>query len=285
VKARILPYVIAALLLLRGNASTGQRTEGAKMQPDELVTRHLASIGTPQALAAARSRSLTGTVQFAFRQGGHGQMRGSAGIFSGEEKIRVSMNFNSIQYPGDQFAYDGNSATVGHIKPGLRSALSRFIFDHGLLLREGLLGGTTTTAWALLNTAERKPKLTYTGLKNVEGRQRHELSYRPRKRTGDLQVLLYFDPETFRHTASTYKLVRTANMATDITESPYQRDSYYKLLEEFEDFKQVDGLMLPHTYKITLSVEGEPTILQDWVISIDEIHHNTPFQPDTFVVR
>ncbi len=277
--------LLGALLALQLRATSIQAIAEEKIRPDELIARHLASIGTPQALAAARSRTLTGTVQFAFRQGGHGQMRGSAGIFSEEENIRVSMNFNSVQYPGDQFAYDGNSATVGHIKPGLRSALSRFIFDHGLLLREGLLGGTTTTAWALLNTAERKPKLTYTGLKNVEGRQRHELSYRPRKRTGDLQILLYFDPETFRHTASIYKLVRSANMATDITESPYQRDSYYKLLEEFEDFKQVDGLMLPHMYKITLSVEGEPTILQDWVISIDEIHHNTPFQPDTFVAR
>ena len=100
-----------------------------------------------------------------------------------------------------------------------------------------------------------------------------------------MQVLLYFDPETFRHTASIYKLARTANMATDITESPYQRDSYYKILEQFEDFRQVDGLTLPHTYRITFSVEGEPTIVQDWDIWIDEVRHNTPLQPDTFVVR
>jgi hypothetical protein len=284
-KRRMLWSIIAALLLLQAINATVQGAEDEKIQPDELIARHLASIGTPQALAAARSRALTGTVYFAFRQGGHGQMRGTAVIFSENEDIRVSLDFDSIQYPGDQFAYDGKSVAVGHVKPGLRSPLSRFIFDHGLLLREGLFGGTTTTAWALLNTAERKPKLKYTGLKTVEGRQQLELIYRPRKGAGDVQVLLYFDPGTYRHTASIYKLVRTANMATDILESPYQRDSYYKLLEQFEDFRQVDGLTLPHTYKITLSVEGEPTILQDWDISADEVRHNLPLQPDTFVVR
>jgi hypothetical protein len=74
-------------------------------------------------------------------------------------------------------------------------------------------------------------------------------------------------------------------MATEITESPYQRDSVYKILEQFEDFREVDGLTLPHTYKLTFSVEGEPTILQDWVVSIDEVRHNTTVEPNTFIVR
>ena len=285
VKARILQSVLTALLLLQVNTSNAQEAKDPRVQLDELIARHLASIGTPQALAAVRSRALAGTAHFAFRQGGHGQMRGSARIFSEKEDIRVSLDFDSIQYPGDQFTYDGKSVAVGHVKPGLRSPLSRFLFDHGILLREGLFGGTATTAWALLNIAERRPKLMYTGLRNVEGKQQYEVSYRPRKGAGDLQVWLYFDPGTFRHTASIYKLVRTANMATDILESPYQRDSYYKLLEQFEDFRQVDGLTLPHTYKITLSVEGEPTILQDWVVSVDEIRHNTTSGFTDVVVR
>jgi hypothetical protein len=284
-KKRILQSVIGALLALQVNGASVQGAKDEKIQPDELITRHLASIGTAEALAAARSRTLTGTVRFTFRLGGHGELRGSAGIFSDKEKIRISMNFNSVQYPGDQFAYDGKDATVGYVRPGLRSALSRFIFAHDLLLREGLIGGTATTAWALLNAVQRQPKLKYTGLKKVEGRQQHELSYGAKKGAGDLQVWLYFDPETFRHTSSLYKIVRTANMATEITESPYQRDSIYKILEQFEDFREVDGLTLPHTYKLTYSVEGEPTILQDWVVSIDEVRHNATVEPNTFIVR
>jgi len=284
-KSRILHSVIGVLLALQVNASSIQGDKEEKIQPDELITRHLASIGTAEAIAAARSRTLTGDVLLSFNLGDHGKLRGMASIFSENGKTRVSMIYNSIQYPGDQFAYDGEHATAGFIRPGLRSPLSKFIFFHDLLLREGLIGGTVTTAWALLDAAERQPRLKYTGLKKIEGRRQHELSYRPKKGAGDVQIWLYFDPETFRHTSSLYKLVRTANMATEITQSPYQRDSYYKILEQFEDFRQVDGLTLPHTYKITFSVEGEPTVLHNWVVSIDEVRQNAPLPPDAFIVR
>jgi hypothetical protein len=284
-KTHVLASVAGVLLVLQMNAV---RTHGAgdgKINPEELIKRHLASIGTAKALAAARTRVARGTVQVGFRLGNLGRMNGNASIVSEREKSRIDMMFNSIQYPGDQLAYDGDDVTTGFVSPGLRSQFSRFVFTHGLLLREGLLGGTTTTAWALLNVAQHQPKLKYTGLRKVEGKLQHELSYRARKGAGDLQIWLYFDPETFRHTFSLYKLVRMANMATEITGSPYQRDSVYKILEEFSDFREVDGLALPHTYKITFSVEGEPTILHDWLVSINEVRHNIPLEPDTFVVR
>jgi hypothetical protein len=285
VKIQILLSLVGALLTFQLNASSVQGAKDEKIRPDELIARHLASIGSAEAIAAARSRTISGEVVLTFHLGDHGKLHGTASIFSEKEKARINMIFNSIQYPGDQLAYDGKAVTASYVRPGLRSQLSRFIYAHAFLLREGLIGGTTTTAWALLNAAERQPKLKYTGLKNVEGRRRHELSYRAKRGAGDLQVWLYFDPETFRHTCSLYKLVRTANMATEITESPYQRDSIYKILEEFEDFREVDGLTLPYRYKLTFSVEGEPTVLHDWVISVDEVRHNAPLQPGTFVAR
>jgi hypothetical protein len=285
VKTHVLLSLVGALLALQLNASSVQGAKDEKIQPDELIKRHLASIGSVEAIASARSRTISGEVVLTFHLGDHGELRGRASIFSEKEKTRINMIFNSIQYPGDQLAYDGKAFTASHVRPGLRSQLSRFIFAHDFLLREGLIGGTTTTAWALLSAAEHQPKLKYTGLKKVEGRRQHELSYRAKRGAGDLQVWLYFDPETFRHTSSLYKLVRTANMATEITESPYQRDSIYKILEEFEDFREVDGLTLPYRYKLTFSVDGEPTILHDWVISVGDLRHNAQLEPDTFVVR
>ncbi len=284
-KTRILCTAIGALLALQINSTSTKAAKGEKIQTNELIARHLASIGTPEAIAAARSRTMSGAAQLTFHLGDHGELHGRAGILSENAKMRVGTSFNSIQYPGDQLAYDGADVTIGWLRPGLRSQYSRFVFAHDTLLREGLLGGATTTGWALFNVAERQPKVKCTGLRKVEGKQRYELSYRAKRGAGDVEVWLYFDPETFRHTSSVYKLVRMANMATDITGSAYQRDSVYKIIEEFEDFKQVDGLTLPHTYRITFSVEGEPTILYDWVISIDEVHHNVPLAPDTFVVR
>ena len=40
-----------------------------------------------------------------------------------------------------------------------------------------------------------------------------------------------------------------------------------------------------YSYKLTFSVEGEPTILQDWVVSIDEVRHNATVEPNTLIVR
>jgi hypothetical protein len=284
-KVHILKPVIGVLLVLQMNVVLTHGAGDERINPEELIKRHLASIGTAKALAAARSRVASGTVQVRFHLGNLGRMNGDASIASEKEKTRISMIFNSVQYPGDQLAYDGDDVAASFVRPGLRSQFSRFVYAHGLLLREGLLGGTLTTAWPLLNLSEHQPKLKYTGLRKVEGKLQHELSYRARKGAGDLQVWLYFDPETFRHTGSLYKLVRMANMAAEITGSPYQRDSLYKILEEFSDFREVDGLTLPHTYKITFSVDGEPTILHDWLVSISELRHNIPLEPDTFVVR
>lgn len=284
-KIPISQSVIAALLVFQLSVAGLQGAKGEKIQADELIKRHVASIGTAEAIAAARTRIMSGTVRLTLHLGDRGELRGNAGIVSEKEKTRIGILFNSIQYPGDQLAFDGNDVTAGFVRPGLRTQFSRFIFAHGFLLQEGLLGGTTTTAWALLNVAERRPKVKSTGLRKVEGKERYELHYRARKGAGDVQVWLYFDPETFRHTASLYKLVRMANMSTEITESSYQRDSVYRIFEEFEDFREVDGLVLPCTYKITFSVEGEPTILQDWVISFTDVRHNTPPEPDLFVVR
>ena len=54
-----------------------------------------------------------------------------------------------------------------------------------------------------------------------------------------------------------------------------QGDSITKLVEEFSDFKPVDGVTLPHSYKLQLSVEmlGR-RILQDWTFSLSKFVGN-----------
>jgi hypothetical protein len=154
-----------------------------------------------------------------------------------------------------------------------------------MMLREGLLGGTMTTAWALLNTLQRQPKLNYSGQKKVDGRQVHELKYRAKRGAGDLQISLYFDAGTFRHVGSQYKLVQPANMQTNINESSGQRDTLYLVSERFDDFRQVAGLTLPHTYKLVYTMEGPVTVLQDWVINLEQVVDNNPVDSKYFVVE
>ncbi len=259
--------------------------EDKKIKPEELVSRHLASIGTTEAIAAVHSRAIAGNAHVIFRLGGHGDMRGKANILSEGGKVRIGMNFPSNDYPGEQIAFDGSRVTTGYVRPGQRSPLSDFVYIQDVLVREGLLGGVETTAWALLNTTQRQSKLSYSGVKKIDGREMHELKYRAKKHPGELQVSLYFDPETFRHTGSQYRLVRPANMPTSITASSGQRDTLYTISERFDNFKPVDGLTLPHTYRIVFTVEGEQTVLQDWGIEIEELSHNNTIDPKYFAVQ
>jgi hypothetical protein len=254
-----------------------------KLKPEELVLKHLASIGTADAIANAKTRVMNGTAQAVFRLGSTGQVNGKGTILSDGGKVRIGMTFPALEYPGEQLAYDGNRVTVGQVRPGQKSDLSAFVYQYDVLLKEGLLGGTTTTAWALLNTSGRQPKLNYSGLKKIEGRQLHELKYRAKKGGGDLQISLYFDPETFRHTNTQIRLVQPAAMASNPAASSGQRDTVYTIVEHYGDFKEVDGLNLPHSYKIVLTIEGmQRTILYEWNLAFDQASHNQAIEPKYF---
>src|SRR5262249_53663952 len=154
----------------------------------DIVAGNLSSIGTPEARAAAKTRNVGGTAQMISRLGGHGTLSGKGTFLSEGHNLRIGMTFPSPEYPGDQVAFDGNKVSVGQIRPGERSTLSGFIYQYDGLVREGLLGGTLTVAWALMDVSARQPKLDYTGLKKIDGKQLHELRYKPKKGAGDVTI-------------------------------------------------------------------------------------------------
>ena len=47
--------------------------------------------------------------------------------------------------------------------------------------------------------------MTFEGLKKIDGQELYDLRYRPHKGT-DLDINLYFDPETYRHVETVYTL-------------------------------------------------------------------------------
>jgi hypothetical protein len=67
-----------------------------------------------------------------------------------------------------------------------RSSFGEFVHSQDQIVREGLLGGSLTTAWALLNLDHNQPKLSYEGLKKVDGRQLHDLRYRCKRNDDDI---------------------------------------------------------------------------------------------------
>ena len=254
----ILPLV-AALVFARGD----------KMKPEELVAKHLASIGTAEARAAARNRTALGVSEVVFLLGAVGRASGKMNFVTAGPMIRMEMDFNSMTYPGDLFAFDGRKVNIGCISPsGGRYPLGDFVYAFDVLLKEGLLGGALSTAWPLLDLAHRQPRLRYAGLKKVERKKLHELTYERKKGNADLLVSLYFDPETFRLVRSKYNVGR--------------RPDPRLLVETFDNFKEVDGLTLPHAYKITYN---QNNFLAEWNLAVTKVTHNVPLDPKVFAAQ
>ncbi len=275
---------LGAMILV--SFSSDLKAKEEKLKVEQLVAKHLASIGTPEALAAANSRAIAGTAQVVFRLGGAGQLNGKGSIVSEGRKYLIGMDFGVVNYPGDDMAFDGQNLTVNYIKPGRRSNLGDFVYLHDVLLKEGLLGGTMTTAWPLLDLAVRQPKLNYTGLKKIEGRSLHEVRYRAKKGGGDLQIWLYFDPETFQHVESRYRYTIPSTMGASPTESASQKETVYTLDEQFGNFAVVDSLTLPHFYKLTMTIEGQnSSFLTEWNLKGERVAQNQSIDPATFVVN
>lgn len=257
-----------------------------KLTAEEVVARHLKSIGTPEDLAAVKTRIAAGTSLFTVRSPGSGQNSGLSIVFSEGNKSVIAMTFANPSYPHEKFGFDGENLVISYVKPGLRSTLGDFIFRRTAIFRDGLVGGTLSTAWPLLNWNNDKGKLEYGGTKKIDGRETYVLRYMPRKGS-DLKISLYFDSETFQHVRSEYAQTVSAQMgATPDADKSGQRELHYELEEHFSDFKQVGKLTLPHTYKIKLMMErSNNTYLADWELVFSKFSFNQPLEAGWFDVN
>src|SRR5215472_8993849 len=240
---------------------------------DAIISRHLDSIGSAEARASAVSRVSQGKVVFAEVIQHSLRVEGTATLLSQERKHKCAFQFGNPQYPGEQFVFDGNKGIVATVDQTSRSRLGNFLFLQEEVLREGLFGGVLSTAWPLLNTANTNPALKYEGLKKIDGKQLHEISYVPKKRSegGELSIRLYFDPETYHHVLTVYT-VTTLHGSQTISD-PNQTTVIVE--ERFGDFLPVDGLTLPRHWDIRYRV-GPQNLAQeyDWDVSLTQIGHN-----------
>ncbi len=266
--------------------SLGLAAKKPKLKAEDLVSRHLESMGSVEARAAAKSRAVEGEGMARVVQGGHGTLVGPAVLLSEGNKLYLRVTFENQDYPHEEIACDGDTTTVRPVQSGQRPPLGDFLFVHHQIIEEGLLGGVLSTAWPLLRLEERRPKLRYNGLKKVGGQTLHRLEYRARKRAGDFKTYLYFEPESFRHVLTTYSLTIHPAIASGPIESARQQPTRLKLEESFGDFQQVDGLTLPFHWNIRLSREGtDGTMVLEWDQIFQRITHNQETSASSFRIE
>ncbi|MEE2822345.1 MAG: hypothetical protein VYA53_05125 [Acidobacteriota bacterium] len=261
-------------------------SKGPEMEPEELVTRHLNAIGDTETREGIQSRIVRGVGRFEVVVGGAGQLEGAASILSQGNKLRLSIDFNHLNYSAERITFDGEECYVGNIEPGVRSQLGNFFYQYDDLIKEGLLGGVLSTAWPLANIEDRGPKLDYRGLKKINDLELLELRYRMKKGGRDFTINLYFDPQTFYHIASIYKLRISARMGRSPEASARQRETRLTLEEWFDDFQTRQGLELPSRWTIRFTIEGNRgTSVAKWDMAFDRALHNMSINPQLFVLE
>ncbi len=228
-----------------------------RITAEGLVANHLRSIGSADKLAARKTCVAEGQGSIHLISGGLGTLQGSSQFISEGDRIRLSMNFNSPDYPAEQLAYDGKHFNIAFLRPGIRSDLGNFLNSYNFLVKEGLVGGVLSTAWPLTNLSAHAAKVHYDGIKKIDGVDLHELRYSPRKGDSTFSILLYFDPATFHHVKSIYKVTIPTQLTTEsLSDSHNQSNINLHMEERFDDFKEVDGLTLPMHWNIYLKIEG-----------------------------
>ena len=156
---------------------------------------------------------------------------------------------------------------------------------HDLIFKQGLMCGTLSSAWPLLDLPAHHAQVEYVGTKKIDDRVLHELKYEPRG-SSDLKVTLFFDRENFRHVRTEYERVVSAPMGKVEYTNVQEREARYKMVEEFSLFKSESGLTLPHVYTIKLSIDTiNGTFLADWMAQLTQFEFNQRIDPNSFSVQ
>jgi hypothetical protein len=287
------------LMMLVGTANGVQ----AELKPAEMLRKHLDSIGTEKVRAGAKSRVVEGSTKYKLIVGGSGEIRGNAVMVSEGRNLQMLLKINAQKYHGEKFMRNGDRTFVaGTYDDKSRSEFGTFLRSEDYPLREGLLGGVWSAGWALLDIDAALDKLKYQGQKKVEGRQLEVFQYKGKK-NADMDVALYFEPDTFRHVMTIYKVSIHAGIgASNVDAAPSdngslnsgpeiasarQQQTRYRIEERFSDFKESDGLTLPSHYDLRFQEELQNgfTKMVDWDITQTRILNNVNLDPKNFEIH
>ena len=261
----------------------------SKMSVDDLLAKHRASIGTAEAIAGAQSRVMQGTGSIESKLGAGFRLDGQAQLASTPKMVLLGMAFPNPTYPYEKVAFDGTDASFG-LPSGKTTALGVYLKAQNSVLKDGLFAGALSSSWALLESnLAPKTKLELAGTGKIEGVDCYKVRYSS-SRTGVMKVMLYFDKATFRHVRTEYHYEiepRIGTSPTDVTTG--SRVERYDMTEDFSDFKQVDKLTLPTSYKITISTEGQiysssGANIRTWSMKINNFYFDQKLTADMFKV-
>ncbi len=252
------------------------------LKPEEIIAKHLNAVGSKGDRDALKSIMALGASEFESNvpvvKGG-----GKAVVVSDPGNLFFIISLNSKEYPFEKIGYFDGKTSLPFTTAGSRSLLGSFLSDHQLMLSEGLFTGAMSMRWPLWDIQKSKPKLGGGGTKKVNDRKAYVIDYNPAGGgSPEFTIKLYFDADTFNHIRTEY---RYEIQPTDGTFGQQNRraSGVAILAENFSDFKAVEGITLPHTFRAELSNNGTSGMYKNiWGIKVDEYRLNQPLAPDFF---
>lgn len=255
-----------------------------KLKAEDVITKHLESIGTAEARVAAKNIIAVGPGTSKFLSSADLQATGRIVLASEGVKLFLGINLESPsnRFADELYTFDGKSGSAATPRQGKRSPLGEFVQSNRMTIEQGILGGTLSTGWVMANVASNKGKVSLEGEKKIDGKDTYVLGY-SKKGGGDVNVSLYFDKETFRHVRTEYNRISSAGIGLRPEDSSKFDETRLSVTEEYSDYRAEGGLTLPHTYRIVYSSSGQRGTLEiEWKFTLNEFAFNQKLDANTF---
>lgn len=251
-----------------------------KLKTEEIIAKHLDSIAKADVRAANKTRMIVGDVKIIFVSNKNQETVGRVVMASEGVKSLLGMTLNANDYQTEKFLYDGNKATIGFAYMNRYSPLGDFVQSNNGIVSQGLIGGALSTGWAPMQLTDGKGKFSGSSKKKIDGKEVYQLSYSVK---GDADISLYFDAATFQHIRTEYKTMQSAPIGNRPEDSSRQNETRVKLVEDFSDFKEVKGLTLPHTYRLSyVNTGARGTTEIQWDMKLASFSVNDKLDEVTF---
>ena len=219
---------------------------------DDIIEKHLAAVGGRAALGKLTSRTASGTITLTTPVG---ELSGTIAVFAkapNKSRTLVKLDLSALgggEVVSDQ-RFDGATGYVIDTFNGNREITGTQL--------EALRNGSFPSP--LLNYRNSGTAATLTGTEKVGDKDAYVIQLTPK--TGP-QIRLFIEQETFM-------LVRTA-----MTVNVPQLGGDVEQLQEFSDFREVDGVKVPHAVLSSTSVQVVKATLS-------EVKHNTEIDDSSF---
>ena len=240
---------------------------------DEVIARHVDSIGTSAARAAAGGRVIKGKVTYTRRPtksddtfaGRNTVIIVPVTLAFGGPRSLIDLRYGWKDYPFDRIVHDGKRVKNARmLAPGNYSVIAGLLVEHQFLLKAGILGGPLATGWALLDAGSRFEKVKYAGLKKQAGQPAHRLDVRL-KSDPEHEIAFFFEPDSFRL------------LHTEIWIGPNGR---LRLDESFSDYRAVKELSLPHAWRVQYEAPSDL-----WEFALDDFNFAAELPEEAFVTE